>query len=761
MKFERAPYLPPQGKYQPRPAWLIAVAIVAIIGLSQCPSTSSIEDTSRQSLEQILLSVPSSEHARNWSHYYTTTGSHLPGQGLRQAEWTKAKWLEFGMTHVQIASYDTPLPTPTGQQRLVLLRSSESKSSHQEIIYKAPLTDTNSSSGFVPAYYGFSANANITTSYVFANFGSADDYQDLEQRGVTVDDKIVIIKSATQASSRLKHPSSPDMFRGVQIANAEARGAAGVLIYVDPQIDGGMTEGNGHRPFPDGLARPLTGIERGTLGSLEDFLEGSVPQIPAMPISTADAIELLRALNAYGPPAHELGSRWRGGALGYYGVGYSVGPSPPDLSLHLVSQASLQDGTVHNVIATIQGTVSDEVVILGNHRDAWGPGAGDPGSGSAALNEVVRSFGVALKTGWRPHRTIILASWEGEEYGQVGSTAWIRDNLGFLQTSAVAYLNVVVAAAGSVFRAKASPLLYQVVRSAAQAVEIAAGESVGEAWDGCIGTAGGGDAIRFQGIPCVATIDFGFTTGGLADGVFPYHTGFDSFEWMDTVGDPDWKHHVASARLWALMAANLAQSRVLPVSVEYYAVALRGWVDDIDDINLGEAIDLSVLCEVTQQLATAAIRFDALAESLRGASVGGNWGRSLHSLPSLGWSHRDTAIRAVNWAYIQFERQFFYDQGLDDTPSLHHVLYGPAAWHSEAPPLPGLRRSLAAGNWTNAEVNISILVPQVAAPAGLLTSTRDGETLSSKGSKTRRRCWKVYAQSGAVHCDSQTQRTID
>jgi N-acetylated-alpha-linked acidic dipeptidase len=35
----------------------------------------------------------------------------------------------------------------------------------------------------------------------------------------------------------------------------------------------------------------------------------------------------------------------------------------------------------------------------------------------------MRSFGVALRHGWQPHRTLIFASWEGEEFDQVGSMA--------------------------------------------------------------------------------------------------------------------------------------------------------------------------------------------------------------------------------------------------------------------------------------------------------------------------------------------------
>ena len=174
-------------------------------------------------------------------------------------------------------------------------------------------------------------------------------------------------------------------------------------------------------------------------------------------------------MNDNGPRGSDLGPYWRGG-LSIHGVNYHVGPSPPGVSLNLITQADIIPGRVHNVIGIIPGQVPDEVIILGNHRDAWGPGAGDGNSGSAALNEVVRSFGVARRQGWQPRRTLIFASWEGEECGQIGSLAWIREHLPWLNATAVAYLNVVVAASGSRLHVHASPLLYRAVLEATHQV---------------------------------------------------------------------------------------------------------------------------------------------------------------------------------------------------------------------------------------------------------------------------------------------------
>lgn len=376
---------------------------------------------------------------------------------------------------------------------------------------------------------------------------------------------------------------------------------------------------------------------------------------------------------------------------------YNAGPSPGSISLHLATQTKINSGQVHNVIGTIPGTNPDEVVILGNHRDAWGPGAGDGNSGSSALNEVVRSFGIAQRRGWRPRRTLIFASFEGEEFGQIGSLAWIREHMPELNATAVAYLNVVVAASGSRLHVHASPLLYRVVRDATRLVpspnQTVPGQSVLDVWGGDIGTPGGGDAIKFQGVACIATVDFGFSPA-LGDNVFPYHTGFDTFDWMERYGDPGWKYHLASTRIWGLMAATLSEPEVLDVRITDYALAIRGWLDEIVQNGPWPHFDAAALYRAIDELHHSATRFDMLAASL--------------SRPSPRWSFwsgsRQRAIQTINRKLIAFERVFYYPRGVEDNPSVQHSLYWGSEWHMQQPALPGLFLSLESGNWTGAEV---------------------------------------------------------
>lgn len=213
-------------------------------------------------LQQTLLSVPSAEYVRKWSAYYTSE-AHFSGQGLSQARWTEAKWKEFGITNTRIFSYDTQLPALTGHQRLALLRGNR-------VIYEAPMMDDVTAKGpaantsFLPAYFGFSANGNISGSYVFCNFGSEEDFQDLERGSINVVGKIAIIKLAT-ASPYLRFHHL-EISRGAQLVNAEKAGMIGVVFYTDPQNDGSISEANGYKAFPAGPARPLAGIERGSVG---------------------------------------------------------------------------------------------------------------------------------------------------------------------------------------------------------------------------------------------------------------------------------------------------------------------------------------------------------------------------------------------------------------------------------------------------------------------------------------------------------------
>ncbi|KAI4353784.1 hypothetical protein L6164_002711 [Bauhinia variegata] len=108
--------------------------------------------------------------------------------------------------------------------------------------------------------------------------------------------------------------------------------------------------------------------------------------------------------------------------------------------------------TIQIVFAVIKGLEEpDRYVLLGNHRDAWTYGAVDPSSGSEALLDIACRFSLLLCLGWNPRRTIILCSWDAQEFGMIGSTEWDEQNLVNLGSKGVSYLNVDCAVQGRGF----------------------------------------------------------------------------------------------------------------------------------------------------------------------------------------------------------------------------------------------------------------------------------------------------------------------
>lgn len=82
----------------------------------------------------------------------------------------------------------------------------------------------------------------------------------------------------------------------------------------------------------------------------------------------------------------------------------------------------------HNVIGIIPGTkYPDEYVVMGGHLDAFDVATGgvDDGSGVTPAMEAAR---LIMEAGGKPKRTIIVGLWAAEEFGLLGSKAWVMDN---------------------------------------------------------------------------------------------------------------------------------------------------------------------------------------------------------------------------------------------------------------------------------------------------------------------------------------------
>lgn len=685
-------------------------------------------------LQQILLNTPSAAKAREWSEYYTA-GPHLAGKNLSQALWTLEKWKEFGVEDTTLASYDIYLNYPEDHRLALLKKSGEDV----EVTFEATLVEdvleedpTSSLPDRVPSFHGYSASGNVTVQYVYANFGTYMDFEDLVNANVTLEGNIALVKYGRN-------------FRGLKVKRAQELGMVGVVIYSDPQEDGEITEENGYEAYPDGPARNPSAIQRGSTQFLS-FLPGdpttpgypskpgcerqdpynSIPSIPSLPISYKEALPLLKALNGHGQKASDFNEYWQGGGLGYKGVEYNIGPSPEDVVINLYNQQEYVTTPLWNVIGVVKGHIADEVIVLGNHRDAWiAGGAGDPNSGSAALNEVIRSFGEALKVGWKPLRTIVFASWDGEEYGLLGSTEWVEEYLPWLSKANVAYLNVDVAAAGTDFGPRAAPLLNKVIYEVTGLVQspnqTVPGQTVRDVWNGQIATMGSGsDFTAFQDFAGIASLDFGFGRGA-NDPVYHYHSNYDSFAWMEKFGDKNWEYHIATTKLWALAAARLIETPVISFNATDYALGLGTYLSKIkpaaDNLPDGQHFNFAKLDLSIIEFLEASKKFDAWTDELN-TKLGENfpWYRYWKKIRLL------FQVRIANNKYKGIERAFLYQPGLDGREWFKHVVFAPGVWTGySGATYPGLVESLEAGDVENAKKWSKIIQERVGAATKLIS----------------------------------------
>jgi len=326
--------------------------------------------------------------------------------------------------------------------------------------------------------------------------------------------------------------------------------------------------------------------------------------------------------------------------------------------------------TIANTFATIRGSVwPEELVIAGAHRDAWGPGAVDNVSGTVSLLEAGRALGTAQADGWRPQRTIVLATWDAEEWGLVGSVEWVEAMADTLTRNAVAYLNQDVAVAGRNFGASGTASLHDFIRELTATVQ-QPGDTVAVLVDWrrragsyesgeepTIGNLGGGsDFAGFYnhlGIP-----SFGFGFGG-PYGV--YHSAYDSYYYMTTFSDPGLLSHAAAGRLASVTLARLANGDVVPLDYEVFGAHLTELVATVQAQAAElewDTTDFAGLEQAAMDLARAGWAFNGLRDSVLAGTA-----------PS------PARIAAVNQALREVEQAMTRPEGLVARPWMRNLIF--------------------------------------------------------------------------------------
>ncbi|KAG4137776.1 hypothetical protein ERO13_D07G092700v2 [Gossypium hirsutum] len=526
------------------------------------------------------------------------------------------------------------------------------------------------SSGLIQPYHAFSPSGTVHGKVVFANHGREDDYRTLGLMGVNVNGCIVIIRKGGGLS------------RGAVVKIAEKKGALGVLMYAEGDVSkGSFGSGVERGTVMEGVGDPLTpgwgADEDGERLKLEDkkVLE-RFPGIPSLPLPFESAQLILDSLE--GPLAPQ---EWRDSGrsnLSHVGSGLVM--------VNFTYQGEKKLATIYNVVAVIRGLEEpDRYVLMGNHRDAWTYGAVDPNSGTATLLDIARRYALLMRKGWNPRRTIIFCSWDAEEFGMIGSTEWVEQNLVNLGAKAVAYLNVDCAVQGPGFFAGATPQLDTLIFEVTKKVQDQDSEVVAtiyEKWK----TMNGNNIQRLSGVDSdfapflqhagVPSVDIYYGRD------FPvYHTAFDSFNWMINNADPFFWRHVAVAGVWGLLGLHLADDPVLPLDYLSYAKQLQEYKDAFSRVLDGN-ISLTPLATSIQEFTSAAKQASEETKKLMEQEF-------TNDLLAL-------KIRALNDRLMLAERGFLDTDGIKGREWFKHLIYGPRSnYESGLEFFPGISDAMA------------------------------------------------------------------
>jgi N-acetylated-alpha-linked acidic dipeptidase len=664
------------------------------------------------------------------------------------AEWILNEFKSYGWD-AHIENFDVLFPTPV--ERVVeLVAPTQFKAALQETAFPADPT-SNQQAEQLPSYNAYSVDGDVTGPLVFVNYGVPADYEELEQRGISVKGAIVIAKYGGS-------------WRGIKPKVAAEHGAIGCLIYSDPRDDGYA----GGDVFPAGPMRPAQGVQRGSVADMPTYAGDpltpgvgatksakrlsvkeapTITRIPVLPISYGDAQPLLAALG--GPIAP---TSWRGGLP----ITYRLGAGPARVHLRVKSDWSLK--TLYDVIAKLPGTTeADQWIIRGNHHDAWVNGAQDPISGLVAELEEARALGALYKQGWRPKRTIIYAAWDGEEPGLLGSTEWVETHADELKAHAVAYLNSDTNERGYLGIA-GSHSLEKFMNSVAMDVEDP--ESGVSSWkrlqadrllngspearkdarereDLRIAALGSGsDYSPFLDHLGVASVNIGY--GGEDDGGI-YHSIYDDFYWFTHFSDSAFVYEKALAQVGGITVLRLANADLLPFAFGNLAETVQTYVKDLQslrDRRAEQIADRNRAIDEGYYKFTSDPRDPVTAPRRQQPAPQLNFAPLLNALDSLknaasrydkAYANtvnggRSSVAKNVNERLLQAERALTSTEGLKNRPWYVHMLYAPGFYTGYGvKTIPGVREAIEQGQWQDADREIARAAAAIEREATLIS----------------------------------------
>jgi len=469
----------------------------------------------------------------------------------------------------------------------------------------------------------YTPSGDVTASLLYLNYGKYDDYERLQNEyGIDFNDTAGYI-----AVVRRYWPT-------LQAFYAAQFNIRGVIVFDDFFVENASAQYPNTPTLPnfahrmDGRAsnsRPCPGTPDVTRleeqcglnfsdsEAAEKYLFPAIYyDIPMMAVSPNVAIELFTAMKEEGDDDFNctVPSEWETALP----IDECIGGTD-DVTAQMVTVNELHyDDTIQNVYGYLEGEeYPEEIVMIGAHRDAWGMGACDDISGTVTVLEIARSLSV-LRTefGWRPKRSLMFGSWDGEEWGLYGSVAF-NEHDNEWRHRVVSYLNFDMTVVGGGLSLKGNPLYRELLLDTAKAIPYPyqqwteynhadddANWTLFDSWWNFNASDDDAEENNLGMIVCNTDFcPFEFHSGVPTLGInfmgdfsmaTTYHTLYDLNGWLDVV-DPQWDFAESIATFGGLLMLKIAQQDLLPFDVVRLALKMEDWAlgdlsDHIDDVEL-------------------------------------------------------------------------------------------------------------------------------------------------------------------------------
>ena len=714
--------------------------LAALSGVALSAALAAQAPHDGKALESTFDASVSSDDQLGWMRELSSAPNQVGSpHDKANAEFLAARFKEFGWD-TRIETFQVLYPTPISTTLEMIAPDRVTLGGQEPALAEDP-TAANLA-GALPPYVAYQGDGDVTADLVYLNYGMPEDYDALARRGIDVKGKIVIARYGGG-------------WRGLKPKLAQDHGAAGCIIYSDPADDG---YGKGD-VYPKGGLRPSFGVQRGSVmdmaiapgdpltpgigatANAKRLTRATAPtilKIPALPISYGDAQKLLARLGGPVSPAN-----WHGGLP----IPYHMGGDGA-VKVHLAVKSDWSLKPVYDVVATLKGAREpDRWIVRGNHHDAWVFGASDPLSGQVAMLSEAKALGALVRQGWRPDRTIIYTSWDGEEPALLGSTEWAEQHEAELKAHAIVYINtdnngrgflnvegshdfqhLVNQVSEDVTDPETGVSLAKRLRGAtiadafdggrADPVRLAAAEKGGDMPIGPLGS--GSDYSAFLQHVGIPSINLGF--GGEDESGGVYHSIYDSFRHMTTFDDPGLRYGAALSKTVGRLVIRLAQADTPPQRFGDFADTVARYLDEVTklesdrrlqdekrarltaagDFRLASNpsnpvaapaavtatphVELAALANAVDRLKASAAAYDA-AYAARGAVLA-------------------PAQRArLNALLADIDQLLLDDRGLPGRPWFRNLVYAPGKFTGYgAKTLPGVREAIEERRFADADV---------------------------------------------------------